>query len=47
MSMVYYHWGSRSSETACVSALASRLGGGVSGAGIMVGSDTQRPVPRF
>ena len=28
MSMVFYHWGSRSSETACVRAPASGLGGG-------------------
>ena len=28
MSMLYYQWGSRSSETACVNAPASRLGGG-------------------
>ena len=27
LSMVCYHWGSRSPETACVSAPASRLGG--------------------
>ena len=28
LSMICYHWGSRSPETACVSAPASRLGGG-------------------
>ena len=28
MSMVYYHWGSRSSETACATSSASGLGGG-------------------
>ena len=31
MSMLYYQWGSRSSETACVSAPAGRLGGGAPG----------------
>ena len=31
LSMVCYHWGSRSPETACVSAPASRLGGGAPG----------------
>ena len=31
LSTVCYHWGSRSPETACVSAPASRLGGGAPG----------------
>ena len=31
MSMVFYHWGSRSSETALVRAPTSRLGGGTPG----------------
>ena len=31
LSMVCYHWGSRSPETACVGAPTSRLGGGVPG----------------
>ena len=46
--MVYHYWGSRSSETACVRAPASRLGGGeLSGTGIVIGNEKKRQVPRF
>ena len=36
--MVCYHWGSRSPETACVSALASRLGGEFPDSGSTIGT---------
>lgn len=43
--MLYYHWGSRSSETACNRAPASWLGEGESrGTGIMIGNGKQRSV---
>ena len=47
MSMVYYHWASRSSETACVRAPASWLGGVLSGFVSTVGIEKQRPVIRL
>ena len=42
-----YHWGSRSPETACVSAPASRLGGELPDSGSTIGDEKQRPVPRL
>ena len=45
--MVCYHWGSRSPETACVSASASRLGGEFPDSGSTIGDEKQRPVSRL
>ena len=49
MSMVYSHWGSRSSESAYVRAPARWLGGGggLSGSGSTIGDEKPRPVPRL
>ena len=46
LSMVCYHWGSRSPETACVSTPASRLGGDFPDSGRTIGDEKQRPVPQ-
>ena len=45
--MVCYHWGSRSLETACVSAPTSRLGGEFPDSGSTIGDEKRRPVPRL
>ena len=45
--MVCYHSGSRSPETACVSAPPSRLGGEFPDSGSTIGDEKQRPVPRL
>ena len=45
--MVCYHWGSRSPETACVSAPASRLGGEFPDSGSTIGNEKQWPVTRL
>ena len=47
LSMVCYHWGSRSPETSCVSDPASRLGGELPDYGSTIGDEKQRPVPRL
>ena len=47
LSMVCYHWGSRSPETACVSAPTSRLGVEFPDSGSTIGDEKQRPVPRL
>ena len=46
--MAFHDWWPWSFETVCIGAPASGWAGGeLSGAGIMVGNEKQRPVPRF